>query len=66
MNTPLEHEDLMKLLRQEIEKKQNARNLLLQKKTVDRKQIAKLTGEIFELYRILLSNTLKVGNPTPG
>ncbi len=54
----------MKLLRREIQIKRATQRFLQKKSTPDQKRIAKLTGEIFELQRAILTKTLRAANPT--
>jgi hypothetical protein len=60
------NEEKMRLLLREIEIRRAAQQLLLTKSHPDQKRIAKLTGEIFELQRAILTTTLPVENPTMG
>ncbi len=61
LNMNLKHIDIsdyedkpMKILHREIQIRRAAQRLLQRKKTPDKKRIAQLTSEIFELQRILL------------
>ena len=56
----------VKLLRREIQIKRTAQRLLLKKNKPDQKQIAQLTGEIFELQRAILTKTQHVAIPATG
>ncbi len=56
----------MKLLLREIEIRRAIQQRLQRKNQPDQKLIAKLTGEIFELQRAILTTTLRVDNPTMG
>ncbi|MCF8057225.1 MAG: hypothetical protein K9K37_11390 [Desulfocapsa sp.] len=56
----------MKLLLREIEIRRATQQLLQKKSPPDQKLIAKLTGEIFELQRTILTTTLRVDNRTMG
>lgn len=56
----------MKLLRREIQIRRAAQRFLRKKSKPDQKRIAKLTGEIFELQRAILTKTLRVEIPAMG
>ena len=51
----------MKILRREIQIRRATQRILQKNNTPDKKRIAKLTGEIFELQRILLTKSQNNG-----